>query len=56
MISIELLRRYPFFAGFTREHIDDLVPPLGHGRAYTFPDIPFLQWQYETSVGCSAVS
>ena len=25
MISIELLRRYPFFAGFTREQIDDLA-------------------------------
>ena len=25
MISVELLRRYPFFAGFTREQIDDLA-------------------------------
>jgi CRP-like cAMP-binding protein len=25
MISIEVLRRYPFFAGFTRERIDDLA-------------------------------
>ena len=25
MISIEMLRRYPFFAGFTREQIDDLA-------------------------------
>lgn len=25
MISVELLRRFPFFAGFTREQIDDLA-------------------------------
>ena len=25
MISVELLRRYPFFAGFTREHLNDLA-------------------------------
>jgi CRP-like cAMP-binding protein len=25
MISVEMLRRYPFFAGFTREQIDDLA-------------------------------
>jgi CRP-like cAMP-binding protein len=25
MVSVELLRRYPFFAGFTREQIDDLA-------------------------------
>jgi len=25
MVAIELLRRYPFFAGFTREQIDDLA-------------------------------
>lgn len=37
MISIELLRRYPFFAGFTHEQIDDLARvaeeesvPTGH--------------------------
>ncbi len=25
MIPVELLRRYPFFAGFTRDQIDDLA-------------------------------
>lgn len=27
--------------------LDDTIPPLGHGRALAFPDMPFLQWQYE---------
>lgn len=26
--------------------IDDAIPPLGHGRAMTFPDMPFLKWEY----------
>jgi hypothetical protein len=26
--------------------LDDTIPPLGHGRAMTFPDMPFLSWQY----------
>lgn len=26
--------------------LDDAVPPLGHGRATVFPDMPFLTWQY----------
>ncbi len=34
-----------------RDKLDDLVPPLGHGRANVFPDIPFLQWQYENGRG-----
>jgi len=34
-----------------RDQLDDLVPPLGHGRANVFPDIPFLQWQYENGRG-----
>lgn len=29
-----------------RDLLDDAVPPLGHGRANVFPDIPFLQWRY----------
>lgn len=29
-----------------RDKLDDLIPPLGHGRANVFPDMPFLQWQY----------
>lgn len=27
--------------------LDDTVPPLGHGRATVFPDMPFLTWVYE---------
>lgn len=27
--------------------IDDAIPPLGHGRANIFPDMPFLKWQYD---------
>jgi hypothetical protein len=26
--------------------LDQTVPPVGHGRALTFPDMPFLQWEY----------
>lgn len=33
------------------DQLDDLVPPLGHGRANVFPDIPFLQWQYHNGRG-----
>lgn len=32
---------------FLRDFLDDAIPPLGHGRATIFPDMPFLQWQYE---------
>ncbi|MDP2104601.1 MAG: hypothetical protein Q8J76_01300, partial [Desulfobulbaceae bacterium] len=31
-----------FVSGF----LDDAVPPLGHGRALIFPDMPFLSWKY----------
>ncbi len=27
--------------------VDDALPPLGHARANVFPDMPFLNWQYE---------
>jgi hypothetical protein len=27
--------------------LDQAVPPVGHGRALTLPDMPFLQWQYK---------
>ncbi len=33
---------------FLRDFLDDAIPPLGHGRATIFPDMPFLQWQYKT--------
>mgnify|MGYP001024853904 CR=1 FL=1 len=29
----------------------DLVPPLGHGQARIFPDMPFLRWAYENGRG-----
>lgn len=30
-----------------RDRLDDAIPPLGHGRATVFPDMPFLEWQYK---------
>ena len=27
------------------------IPPLGHGRAHHFPDLPFLEWQYVNGWG-----
>ena len=30
-----------------RDKLDDIIPPLGHGRANVFPDMPFLEWKYE---------
>ncbi len=32
--------------GLLSDLLDDTIPPLGHGRAQAFPDMPFLQWQY----------
>ncbi len=34
-----------------RSILDDTIPPLGHGRALTFPDMPFLKWQYTNGRG-----
>jgi hypothetical protein len=31
---------------FVSNCLDDAVPPLGHGRATIFPDMPFLKWKY----------
>ncbi len=31
--------------------LDDLIPPLGHGRALVLPDMPFLAWQYKDGTG-----
>ncbi|MDH5572323.1 MAG: hypothetical protein OEY89_11190 [Gammaproteobacteria bacterium] len=31
-----------------RDILDDAIPPLGHGRANVFPDMPFLSWKYKT--------
>jgi hypothetical protein len=38
-------------AGILRDVLDDAIPPLGHGRAQTFPDMPFLKWQYKNGRG-----
>jgi len=32
---------------FVRGFLDNAIPPLGHGRATIFPDMPFLKWQYK---------
>lgn len=37
--------------GFLRDILDDAIPPLGHGRANVFPDMPFMQWKYENGKG-----
>ncbi|MDP3694744.1 MAG: hypothetical protein Q8R42_01370 [Desulfocapsaceae bacterium] len=34
-------------ASFLSCILDDAVPPLGHGRATVFPDMPFLSWKYQ---------
>jgi hypothetical protein len=36
-----------FLTGF----LDDTIPPLGHGRALIFPDMPFLSWEYTNGQG-----
>jgi len=34
-----------------RDLLDDAIPPLGHGRANVFPDMPFLSWEYKNGAG-----
>ncbi len=34
-----------------RDILDDAIPPLGHGRANVFPDMPFLSWRYRNGSG-----
>jgi len=34
-----------------RDLLDDAIPPLGHGRANVFPDMPFLEWEYHNGKG-----
>jgi hypothetical protein len=31
---------------FLNNILEDTVPPVGHGRALVFPDLPFLSWKY----------
>lgn len=35
------------FSGCVADVLDQAIPPLGHGRAFVFPDMPFLSWQYK---------
>lgn len=37
--------------GWLRDVLDDTIPPLGHGRANIFPDMPFLTWTYKNGLG-----
>jgi len=36
---------------FLYDVLDNAIPPLGHGRAATFPDMPFLSWTYLNGKG-----
>lgn len=40
-------------ASVLRKVLDDTIPPLGHGRAQTFPDMPFLKWKYKNGSGAT---
>jgi len=33
------------------DFVEDIIPPLGHGRAGVFPDMPFLEWKYLNGKG-----
>jgi hypothetical protein len=35
--------------------LEDTVPPLGHGRAREFPDMPFLSWQYRNGINTKPI-
>jgi len=43
--------RFGHLGDFLRDALDDAIPPLGHGRATDFPDMPFLSWQYTNGLG-----
>lgn len=36
---------------FLGDVLDETIPPLGHGRARTLPDLPYLKWQYKNGRG-----
>jgi hypothetical protein len=42
-----------FNTSWYMDRLDDLVPPLGHGRARVLPDMPFLHWRYRNGRGAS---
>jgi hypothetical protein len=37
--------------GFINRVLEKAVPPLGHGKANVFPDMPFLSWRYRDGHG-----
>jgi hypothetical protein len=37
--------------GFISRVVQKAVPPLGHGKANVFPDMPFLSWRYKNGHG-----
>ncbi len=36
---------------FLGDFVEDAIPPLGHGRAFSLPDMPFLTWTYKNGKG-----
>ncbi len=40
-----------FIGKWWRDVLDNAIPPLGHGRATIFPDMPFLKWEYKNYKG-----
>jgi len=42
---------FSILGDFLRDILDDAIPPLGHGRANVFPDMPFLSWRYTNGIG-----
>ena len=40
-------------AKILRDVLDDAIPPLGHARATSFPDLPFLKWEYQNGRGAT---
>ena len=37
--------------GFINHIVEKAAPPLGHGKANVFPDMPFLSWRYKNGQG-----
>jgi len=37
--------------GFINRVVEKAAPPLGHGKANVFPDMPFLSWRYKNGRG-----
>lgn len=40
---------------FRNRFLEKAVPPLGHGKANVFPDMPFLSWSYVNGHGTQVV-